>query len=220
MTGPAYPHISPAPASNSIGRFVIGVSPIGTIPFFDVWVAVLSQYANSPIITDMIWSYNQAMDLTVDMDNFYDMMFNIATAQGYGLDVWGRIVGVSRLIPVSGGIKNFGFAEAAGDAEGFGQAPFFTGVPLTSNYPLSDTPYRTLIYAKALANITDGSIPAVNQLLLNLFPGRGNCYVVDGGDMTMIYTFEFGLTPVELSIVQNSGVLPTPAGVVASVVQG
>lgn len=36
--------------------------------------------------------------------------------------------------------------------------------------------------------------------------------------MTMTYTFTFALTPVELAIVLNSGVLPKPTGVAASVV--
>jgi hypothetical protein len=36
--------------------------------------------------------------------------------------------------------------------------------------------------------------------------------------MTMAYVFTFGLTPVELAIVQNSGVLPKSTGVAATVV--
>ena len=37
--------------------------------------------------------------------------------------------------------------------------------------------------------------------------------------MTMIYKFEFVLTPVELAIVLQSGVLPKPTGVSATVQQ-
>ena len=36
--------------------------------------------------------------------------------------------------------------------------------------------------------------------------------------MTMTYTFEFALTPVEQAIVEQSGVLPRPTGVSSSVV--
>jgi Protein of unknown function (DUF2612) len=36
--------------------------------------------------------------------------------------------------------------------------------------------------------------------------------------MTMTYTFAFQLSPVELAIVTQSGVLPKPTGVLASVV--
>jgi hypothetical protein len=72
------------------------------------------------------------------------------------------------------------------------------------------------VLAKALANICDGTIQGLNSILQLLFPGRGPSYVTDGLDMTMEYVFGFPLTPVETSIVQNSGVLPRPAGVSAT----
>ncbi len=73
-----------------------------------------------------------------------------------------------------------------------------------------------LLLAKAALNITDASIPAINAILLNLF---GNGYVIDGQDMTMVYHFTRALTPVEISIVYNSGVLPKPCGVSFTVEQ-
>ena len=82
---------------------------------------------------------------------------------------------------------------------------------------MPDADYRTLIYAKALSNICDGSIPSANRILRLLFPGRGNCYVTDGLDMTMTYTFEFPLTAVELAILAQSNVLSTPSGIVATI---
>jgi hypothetical protein len=88
----------------------------------------------------------------------------------------------------------------------FNQSPFYSGAPLTTNFALSDDAFRVLIFAKALSNITDGSIKAINQLLINLFPGRGNAYVVDNLDMTMVYTFEFSLSTVEAAIMAQSGV--------------
>lgn len=217
MTGPVYPRTL-IPGSNAIGDFIIGVSPIGTISPFDFWQTVISQYANSPIITTMIENFFEYLDMTADIDDFFDKVFNIDTAQGYGLDVWGRILGISRVIQVPGSDVYFGFEEALPDAEGFGQAPFFSGQPVTTNFSLSDDAYRLLLLAKAAANITDGSVASLNRLLLTLFPGRGNAYVTDGLDMTMTYTFEFALTAPELAIVTNSGVLPRPAGVSVSIV--
>lgn len=212
MTGPDLNR--PLPGSNGIGQFIIGVSPIGNITPFDYWQTIISQYANSPSLTALIGNFSAYIDQTQNMDAFFDMIWNVATAQGYGLDIWGRIVGVSRVLSVAFDGRYFGFDEATVvSAEPFGQAPFYNGDPLTENFSLSDAAYRTLIYAKALANICDGSIPAINQILLRLFPGRGNCYVTDGLDMTMTYTFDFALSSVELSILESSGVLPTPTGV-------
>jgi len=88
------------------------------------------------------------------------------------------------------------------------------------DFAASDPHYQAgVYYAKALANISDGSIPSINQVLMKLFPSRGNCYVADGENMTLAYTFAFTLTPVENAIVSQSGVLPKTVGVAASVVQ-
>lgn len=244
-TGPPYPR-PPAGIPNGIGQFEIGVSPIGTYPGFDVWQTVISQYANSPILTQLILDLDAYIDQTQNLDAFYDFVLNLDTAEGYGLDVWGRIVGVNRVLQVNAG-NWFGFEEATPGSYTFGQGSYYSGTSLTSNYALSDEAYRTLIFAKAAANITNGSIPAINRILMTLFPHRGNAYVTEGSQqgewfgfaesvnaqgfnqaafysgsaltsMTMTYTFEFQLSSVELAIVQNSGVLPKPTGVAASVV--
>lgn len=224
MSGPPVP---PAPTfqSNAIGKFKIGVSPIGTISPFVFWNTIISQYANSPVLTQLIQNFDECIDQTQNFDNFYDDIWNIATAQGVGLDIWGRIVGVSRVIQLPGSASYFGFEEAGtGNANSNpfgpgGTSPFYTGVPNTGNVALSDDAFRTLIYAKALANISDGSSKAINQLLINLFPGQGgNAYVTDGQNMTMTYTFNWALTPVQLSIVSQSGILPKPVGVAATII--
>lgn len=203
--------------SSSIGQFVIGVSPIGgaVIP---LQRAVISQYANSPILLELIENFASYFDAAARIETFYDMLWNVDTAQGYGLDVWGRIVGVGRVLQIPDG-KFFGFEEATDtSADPFGQSPYFSGGLLTSNFSLADDAYRLLILAKAAANIWDGSVPGLNNILRLLFPGQV-CYVVDNQDMTIEYTFEFPLTPVQLAVVANSGILPRPCGVSATVVQ-
>lgn len=204
---------SPLPGSNAIGEFAIGISPIGDIQPFLWQNTIISQYANSSIIIALLQNFNDAMDLTQLMDEFYDKVWNVLTAQGWGLDVWGRIVGVNRILQVVSGPDYLGFEEALPGPVGFNQGIFYSGQPITANYALTDDAYRVLILAKAMANICDGSIPAINAILRSLFPGRGNCYVADDGTMEMTYTFEFPLTAVEESIVFNSGVLPAPTGV-------
>ena len=216
MTTQFYPR-PPAAGSNAIGSFIIGVSAIGDLPPFDWHNTVMSQYANSPILMQLIDNFDQYIDQTANMDNFYDLIWNVQTAMGYGLDVWGRIVGISRTVAVPD-TTYLGFDQASPSVQAFGYGVFYAGTTSTSNYVLGDDAYRTLIFAKALANISDGSIPSVNQLLLNLFPHRGDCYITDGLNMTMTYTFKFALSAVELAIVSTSGVLPTPCGVKATVV--
>jgi hypothetical protein len=206
-------------------------------PPFDWQATLISQFANSPTLTMMVSNMAGYFDPTVNFDAFYKQIWNIDTAVGYGLDVWGRILGVGRTLHV-GTASYFGFtgvlgrASASGDSFGGGPvnpatSPFYNGGAVTTNFSLADPGYRILLLAKALLNITDCSIGAVNQILINLFmapavPGRtGNAYCTDGLNMTMTYTFDItpALTPVEHAIVYQSGVLPRPSGVFATVVE-
>jgi hypothetical protein len=202
------------PPPGTPGEYVIGVTPIGD-QGFDWLATVISQYANSPILLNLIDLFNQNVDQTINIDNFYDWVWNIQTAQGWGLDVWGRIVGVSRVLPVT--TRYLGFEEMGdADIDPFNVSPFYSGEPQVEQYALSDSAFRTLILAKALANICGGSVPAINKILQLLFPGRGNCYVTDPGGMKMVYVFQFALTPVEVAVITQSGVLPRPTGVAVS----
>lgn len=217
--GPPYPHPNPAPGSNAIGSFAIGVSPIGTIPAFDVWQTVLSQYANSETVTSLISSMNAALDPTEWLENFHDFVWNIQTAEGPGIDVLGRIVGVTRTIMLPGNVQFFGFEEAASWTGFAGPGGFFTGAQLTQNFNLDDSDFQTLILAKAAGNICNGGIPAINAILLALFPNRGKCFLQDNLNMSLTYVFEFALTLVEAAIIAQENVLPSPAGVIVSIKQ-
>lgn len=194
-TGPPYP-IPPGSGSNAIGTFAIGKSPVGSIPPFDIWETVISQYANSPILTSLITNFAEFIDPTANIEQFFDLVMNVDTAQGYGLDVWGRIVGVGRYLNLPAPTRFFGFAEGRPDYDGFNQSPFYNGQQLTEVYRLADIPYRKLILAKALANICDGSIKAINQLLINLFvtPGRGNAFVTEGSPNVAYFGFKESTT--------------------------
>jgi Protein of unknown function (DUF2612) len=217
-SGPPYPHPSPAAGSNAVGRFQIGISPIGDIPTFDIWDTVLSQYANSPVITGIITAFNAAMDQTANIDSLFDLIWNVLTAQGYGLDVWGRILGVTRTVAiVAAGAPTFGFNEPGGDWVGFGQAPFFSGSPLLSTVTLTDIQFRPIVLAKAATNVWDGSIEGFNAILLALFQGRGTPWVIDNGNMSITLNFPFALTALDTAIIQSSGCLPQPTGVVINI---
>lgn len=207
----------------SVGEFPVGAQPIaatsvgGAIPaaegyFFDPAVTVLSQYANSPVMLRIIDDFAQWLDPGSRFDAFYSLLWDIDTAQGYGLDVWGRILGVSRVLHVATGAF-LGFSQDTA-AKPFDYGILYSGGRTTNNVALTDDAYRMLLMAKAALNITDASIPSINAILLNLF-GQG--YVIDNLDMTMAYHFPEALSPVETSIVFQSGVLPKPCGVLANV---
>jgi hypothetical protein len=176
---------------------------------------ILAEYQNSPVLTAIIDYINQWIDPFTDLDNFYNAVFDVLTAQGFGLDIWGRIVDVGRNLTIVTTISHLGFNEA-GDAQTFNSAPFNTPTHTTQTYALSDDAYRTLILVKALANITDCTAPSLNRLLQILYPGQ-RAYVVDVGGMAIRYVFEFTLSTVDFALLTQSGALPRPAGVLATV---
>jgi hypothetical protein len=180
---------------------------------------ILSQYANSPTITALISTFNDAIDPSVDLDNFYRVIWNVETATGFGLDIWGKIVNISRLLQVETIEENLGFVEAQSSIDNpqpFDQAPFYNGPAATTTFSLTDDAYRRLIMVKALANITDATAPNLNKLIRYLFADRGKAFVSDTGGMALRYVFLFDLTPSERAIVFNSGAIARPAGVKAN----
>ncbi len=151
---------------------------------------VISQYRSSPVLMQLLERIEEWLSQDANLEDFYNLIWNVDTAQGYGLDVWGRIVVIGRVLEIPTG-PYFGFGEA-GDRVGFDQGPFYNGQSTTSSFTLTDDVYRRLIMAKAAYNITDGSIPAINAILMNLFPDRGNAYVTDGGKINGDRPFGFG----------------------------
>lgn len=144
---------------------------------------IISQYGVSPTILALIEKLNLAIDPDADLDAFYAWIFNVDSAQGFGLDIWGRIVGVNRTIE--------------------------TAPPTV----LLDDQFRALILLKALSNISRDTSPAINILLQTWLAGRGKCYVNDLGNMEIRYMFEFTLEPFEVAIITKSGIFLRPAGV-------
>jgi Protein of unknown function (DUF2612) len=203
--------------SNGIGQFVIGESTIGNAPY--PWRNTLySQYANSPIIGSLLDYFSQWIDANQSVDSFYDDVWNIETAKGYGLAVWGRIVGINSNVIQISDVPYTTTNESGGNAVPTGFSTLYSGEPTTSNYALSDDAFRALIMAKAAANIWDGSILGLNNILRLLFPSLVS-YVTDGLDMTMTYTFTWQLTPVQAALVMTENVLPRPCGVSTTIVQ-
>ena len=161
----------------------------------------MRQYAASPTIQALVTDRNSYFPIDW-MGQFYDVIWNINTAAGVGLNIWGGIVGVSRTINVPAGTPNPGMF------------PFVSGV-----YQMTDAEYRRVIMTKALANITVSSAPNLNRLMSTLFADRGRCYVNDYGSMTMRFTAEFYIYPFEYVIITQSESSPRPAGVLLTIFQ-
>lgn len=177
----------------------------------------MKQYASSPTIHRLV-SDRKSYFPVAWQDQFYNVIWNVDTAQGVGLDIWGRIVGVGRLLQVPAD-DYFGFNTTPQSWSPMGEDSFYAGPASGNAYTLADQAYRVLILAKALANIARVDASSLNRILRQLFPGRGRVWVNDLGRMTMRVTFEFALEPWEFAVLASSGVFPRPAGVGVKIAQ-
>ena len=184
---------------------------------------ILRQYSGLPKIYQMIDTFNQAVSMDDFEDSFIDEVWDVLTSGTYGLNVWGKIVGVGRYVTASSSGSFFGFQgtsttdPSATFPHPFNTKPFYSGKLETTNVMLGDDAYRTLILAKAFSNISIGTIPEINRFLTILFKNRGTAHIVNNRDMTLTVVVDFDLFQYERSILQNYNVMPIPSGVILSI---
>lgn len=200
-------------------RFQLRVNCPDAISDIDALAPVQSQYAASPRITSLLVKQAALLDPGRDLMLWYDSMFNPKSAEGIGLDNWGRIVGVGRMLWMQN-TQFFGFAFQ--NLEGFDQAPFWIESLAQGQFLLSDEAFRFLVFHKAMANIGESSMAAINALLDALFAetrGHGACGVLEVAPMHVRAVFSFYLTAYEQSVLEQYGLLDRPAGVGFSLYQ-
>jgi hypothetical protein len=112
------------------------------------------QFGNSPILQQLLTNFNNYIDPTANLNNFYAQCWNITTAQGYGLDRIGRVVGVSRTINVPFAVTDANFKET-GIGTPFGVAPFWDGSAIGANtFKLTDTGLSSDFRGRLRPNMT------------------------------------------------------------------
>lgn len=177
---------------------------------------IMRQYANSSALTGLLANFDQWVDLSRFTADFLHDVWDIRTATGYGLDVWGRILGRSRYLQiVAPPLDNFGFdVEQPGvNWKPFNVAPFYSAANGAAAYALQDDDYRQLLLIKAAANIAACDPASLNALLRSLFSTRGPAFVRYDVTAPMVidYVLDFFPSAVERAIIE-SGLIPVPAG--------
>lgn len=178
------------------------------LTFQEIPSTIQSQYAASPRMLALINSFQERLSPNADITLFYDKIFNINTAEGVGLDVWGIILGIGRNLEVLDE-ESFGFNGSL--LEPFNQAPF-SAHGVTNSFALTDPAYRQLLMIKALANISAADLNTLNTLLNQLFQDV-TVYVIEVGVMQLRFIFEFYPNPWQRAIFNTPGLLTRGAGV-------
>lgn len=176
---------------------------------------------------------NQLIDgivngLTINPDEFWETFFNIDTAQRCGLDNWGKIFGLPRIVLISDSTDDiFGFGvdedyplpyENA-YPQNFDNGSFFDpdiDSDSTVPYELNDYQYRQILkfrYRCLTSNFSMISINQIlNELLINLNP-QYKCYAIQTAQFRIEYRFNFQLDDWIRAMFNNRKILPVPAGV-------
>lgn len=172
---------------------------------------VQSQYSTSTVLKTLVLAFDQQIDPLEDQGLFYRFIFNVDSAVGVGLDIWGRIVGATRDISIEMYGDYLGFNGS--QLSPFNQAPFWNGRPASDLYRMSDEAFRRLIMWKAMANISTSDMASLNSLTNILFEDGADVYLLESGIMTIRMVIESELEPYQRAIFKKYGLFAKGAGV-------
>ena len=160
---------------------------------------------DADLMQSLLWKHNAASALTSLVQSkqeffhrsqssfwsdWYRDVFNLKTANAFGLQVWARILNVRLSVPVDPNAdpaKAFGFGNANENFENGNFARTSSG-----SEQLTIDEQRIILrlrYYKLIGNCT---IPDINRSLSDIFSSFGSVYVIDPMDMSAIsYVFSF-----------------------------
>lgn len=157
-------------------------------PSIDLKQCILWQYQNSANLKSLILSKEEWYQTHQSQfwQDWYDNVFNIDTANDFGLSVWGQILKFSRNVTAKDGSQHY----------------------------LTTEQYRMLLKGQVIRFGMGATAPEINKWLSVVFAGKGASYCLDSYDMTAI-PFVFRAQPTEEIkwLLGNIDFFPRPAGV-------
>jgi hypothetical protein len=181
------------------------------------------------LLKALLWQYNDAVNLQAllqakadwyfinQSDFWYNWIadvFNLSTANQFGLYVWGIILGLPLYVnnPYDPDEPTFGF-------DGSGGMNFDNGILGQQNGSSQLLPMNTQRIALQMRYFqltSSGTVPETNRMLKLVFGNFGTAYLIDNHDMTQTYIFNFPLTWDLIYLFTNFDILPRPAGVASN----
>lgn len=143
-------------------------------------------------------------------DNWYRDVFNLDTANSFGLSVWSRILNMpitASLEPSKLPAPVWGFGEFRSN---FNNGNF--GRVDASTLPLTNDQVRLLLKLRYYQLTCVPTVTNINEMLYRLFGSQGKAYVLNpGGMQDIIYVFKFDPGSRVLFMLEYFDVLPRPA---------
>lgn len=141
---------------------------------------------------------------------WYRDVFNIDTANRFGLSIWGRILNISLGVDTEPQANKVPFGFGANNRN-FNNGNF--GRNKQATQALSLEQQRLVIRMRYFQLTTRATVPEINEFLSAMFSDQGPAYVVDNLNMTMTYIFGFAPSSELQFIFENYDLLPRPATV-------
>ena len=181
---------------------------------FDIGLTIQSQYSASPHIVALVNGFWSCLDPSADIELIFNKMINPITAEGFGLDVWGRIVAIGREYASKDiTLSYWGYKAPLGidnpRMRNFNNAPFYKEI--TGKVKLNDQAYRTYIFLKAMINIGNGSLSSLNRMISVLFPSV-NIVILHVDTMVLRIVIQSELAQSDLDALLNLPWLPAGVG--------
>lgn len=175
----------------------------------DLLRAILWQYNDADRLQSLL-TQKQAWYVETQTEFWTDWVrdvFNLLTANEFGLSVWGVILGIPLSIglPGTGARPVWGFGSFNRNFEHGNFGRDSAGVA-----GLTVEQKRLILRLRYYQLVSDGSAPFANYVIRQVF-GMG--YVLDPEDMTCTYVFPVALPQTVMQVIQDLDLLPRPAGV-------
>jgi uncharacterized protein DUF2612 len=180
------------------------------------------------LLAALLWQYTSAVNLqsilqqkqqwydenqTAFWEDWITNVFNLTTANEFGLDVWSVILNFP-LFNNQGArpatVLSFGFGSSNGN---FGNSNFGSLSGTTINLPLETK--RIALQLRYFQLCSSGTVPEINRFMNFVFQNYGKVYLVDFYNMTQQYVFLFPLDWSLKYLFDNFDILPRPAGVLS-----
>jgi len=177
------------------------------------------------VLQALLWRHNEAVNLQALIQNkqtalnelnetFLDEwikdVFNLNTANDFGLSVWSIILNTPITIgpaPIEPPGSNWGFGEFR---KNFNNGNF-TDSDAATVFSVQES--RIILKLRYYQLVTRATVTEINAIMADVFKDLGTVYVLDGLDMTITYIFDFTPSDKLRLIISDFDLLPRPSAV-------
>ena len=178
----------------------------------DILEFLLWQYNSATSLTSLLNSKQSWYDTNVTgfLNEWYNDVFNLDTADDFGLAVWAIILNfplLGEVNPDEPGKPIFGFDDFN---QNFDNGNFSN---INQQIGFTTEEKRLLLKLRYFTFTTRCDVFDVNRFLAYVFQSYGTVYMLDFQDMRIMYVFTYTVPDYLLNVMQQYDLLPRPAGV-------